>query len=494
LNGFAEASDQDGNGTGLDLPLLLVRAVVRSFPWMLLLLLLGAAAGFGVGLLQRNRYVSNAKLSLRMGAREQLNSESLVDFNEPQRGPPQAVLDDMADEMQMLSDVAIFERVAQELGPRVVLQPADPGRDDGPLTPTPVRILHSVQGYRYRRMAAFASTPDEDELREATKVLKENTTVSNEPRSRVILLSCTSTSPEMARAIVQALASAFIERHRDQFSIQSLLEGSRSQFEEARLARDKAAKAYVEQVSKSDIAVLEAQIPRLETELSSFESELYAARARHEEISRLRTSLSNRLLGSAAEIDPRLKQTSSAVVQSPELREDLGHSAIRTRIADLETEDKALLARLALVESRLETNKARLSELQNQLLTATMTRKDLASARDIEESRYTHLLDRFSVLEALVNIDTNEAANLRVLQTPTLELEKIGPRRTTLLLRGLVLGMLAAIAFGILRQQFERRLCYPEIFERARGVPVLGVVPHLSSLRRLERHALVGGR
>jgi capsular polysaccharide biosynthesis protein len=56
----------------------------------------------------------------------------------------------------------------------------------------------------------------------------------------------------------------------------------------------------------------------------------------------------------------------------------------------------------------------------------------------------------------------------------------------------LLVGVVAAIALAVLRQRFERRLRYPEAFERARGVPVLGIVPHLSSLRRLERGRLVG--
>jgi uncharacterized protein involved in exopolysaccharide biosynthesis len=549
LNGLVETGDQGGNRTGPDLPLMFVRGVVRSFPWMLMLISLGAAVGIGVGLLQHNRYVSNAKLCLRLGAREELNSESLVEFDDPRRVPPQAGVDDMADELQMLSEVAIFERVAGELGPRVVSEPADPECDDGPLTPATVRLLHRVQGFIFRRMAAFAPAPVEDELRSSTKILWENTTVRAEPRSRVVLLSSTSTSPEKARTIVQALANAFIERHRKQFSIQALLEKSRGQLAEARQTRDTAANAYVEQVSQSGIAVLETQVPRLETELSSFEGDLFAARVRREEISRLRTSLSNRLQGIPAEVeiqrpsvmipneeyetqlalkrmllgqqqemliqsrpseetrrrqkefdnqiarvDQKLKETPKAVVQGSEMQENLGHSAMESRIADLEVEDETLLAKISLLESRVEVKKARLAELQKQLLTATMTRKDLASARDAEESRYTHLLDRFSVLEALENIDTNEGANLRVLQAPTLELEKVGPNRTSLLLKGLLFGLFAAIAFSILREKFERRLCYPETFEDARGVPVLGVVRHLAPMRDLGNHVLVGGR
>src|SRR6266850_6011724 len=41
LNEFAELDEQDGNGTGPDLPILFIRGVVRFLPWMLVLILMG---------------------------------------------------------------------------------------------------------------------------------------------------------------------------------------------------------------------------------------------------------------------------------------------------------------------------------------------------------------------------------------------------------------------------------------------------------------------
>ena len=542
MNAFAESDEPDSEGGGPEQRLLFVRSLARSLPWMILLVVLGAAAGLAMGLLQPNRFASNAKLFLRMGAREQLTSESLIDFDERQHAPPPT----MVDELQMLSDAAIFERVVRAVGVRVVTQAADPERDDGPLTSWPVHLMHRLQGYVLRHTAKQGSDSGEDELRVATRILSENTVVTNEPRSSVILISNTSSTPETARGIVQALASAFIQRHREQYSIENLLEKSRKALEESRLTRDRAAKAYVEQVSQSGIVVLESQVPRLETELSSLEAEVFAAGVRREELSRVRKSLSNRLQGipveveiqrpavmipnedyetqlalkrmllaqkqemliqsrpseetrrrekefdnQIAKVDERLKATPKAIVQGSEMQENLGRTAMETRIVDVEVEDEALLVKLGLLETRVESKRARLGELQKQLLSATMTRKDLAAGREAEELRYAHLQERSSVLEGLENI--NSEVNLSVLQAPTLELEKTSPKRGGMLLKGLALGLSAAFAFAVLRQMLERRLCDPESFEHARGVPVLGVVPHLAALRRLRPRALAGG-
>lgn len=523
--------------------LQLVRALVASFPWVVALILLGAAAGVVVGLLQPNRYVSNAKLVLRVGAREQISSEALLDFEQRQRSPGPT----LPDELHMLADMAIFEDVARELGPKSLLLPADPARGDGPRTPALVRLVHRLQGRLLRTAAGSLPALGEDELLLATRLLQEDSRVSSEPGSSVILVSHTSGSPERARTVVQALVAAFIERHRLQYSIGSLLERSRSQVAEVKRARDAAAEAYIEQMSRSGISEFESQVPRLELELRSLEGELFAARVRYDEVGKLRVALAKRLQGIPVEIelrrpavmipnedyetqlvlkrtllasrqemlveerpseetrrrerefdvqiaklDQKLSSMPKAIPQGLELQENLGHSAMEARIVELELEHEALPAKFELLESRLRLTQANLSEIQKQLLTATMLRKDLASARDTKEARYVRQVDHLAFLEALENVDADGQGNLRVLQEATLEQEKVGPERVSLLLKGLFVGLCAAVALALLRQRFERRLRHPDSFELARGVPVLGVVPHLRSLRRRTRYAASG--
>ena len=548
MNGFAESDEPTGSGSDRAPRLRVGRGIVRSFPWVILLVVLGAMAGLVAGLLEPNRYESNAKLLLRLGAREQMTSEVLVDFGEGPATPPPTIVD----EIQMLSDIEIFERVAREVGADALLRPADPTREDGPLTSLPVRMLHRMQALLFHSAAALGPSSEEEALRKATKTLQEDTRLQNEPGSSVIHVTHTSSSPERARTIVDALLREFVLRHTQQFSIETLLVESRRQLESARQARDAAAQAYVDQVGSSGIAVLQSQVPRVETELSAIESDVFAARLRKEEIGRMRASLSDRLEGipeeieilrpavyvpneeyetqlalkrtllsqkqemlvrdrpgeerrrrekefdnQIAKIEDKLRITPKTIEQGTEMLQanaNLPHSEMQNRIADLAVEEETLPAKLNLLETRLEAKKARLNELQKQLLSATMTRDDLAARRDAEEKRYGAMVERLSVLEALNNIDPNENSNLLVLQAATLEPVKIGPKRGSLFLKGLLGGIVAALAFAIVRQRFERRLRHPEVFELAHGVPVLGVVPHLTSLRDLRARALVGGR
>ncbi len=541
------AAERSGDRHEPDLRVLLVRGVTRSFGWFCLLVALGAGAGIVVGLVRPDTFVSKAKLLLRVGAREQLTAESMFGLQEGQRTPPPTVVD----ELEMLSDVNVFESVAREIGPREILRPADPGRDDGPLTPLPVRLLHRIQAVGIDWMTPEHECTSEDCaecLRSATKVLIENTDVTNEPGSNVIHVAHASTSPERARAVAVALTDAFIERHREQFSVQSLVEKNRSKVEEAKRARDAADALYLQDLNQVGYIDLAAQGPALQVEIGELEGELFAARMRREEISRQRTSLSERLTGippeievlqppemvpneeyetqldvkrsllaqkysvpleirakeeirlrereldvMIAKIDEKLAQTPRTVAHTSKMgaraplavaqtreRRDI---ALMLRLDDLDFEDQGLAVRVELLGDRLAERRTHAEEVRKKGLVAALRRKDLASAREEEENRYQHLLERFSMLESLESIDLNEEANLSVLQMPTLDLEKVGPKRLSLFLKGLIAGLLAGAGFAVLRQGFDRKLRDPEAFERSRGLPILGVVPELHSLR-----------
>lgn len=536
----------DGAGDGPDLRVLLVRGVKQSFGWVCLFVAVGAAVGLVVGLIQPNTYVSNTKLLLRVGVRELISSESLVNVErQPQESRPT-----MVDELQMLADVAVFERIARKIGPREILEPADPRRDDGPLTSWPVRMLHGLQARSVGSTAPDHECEGSDCatcLRAATKVLMEQTTVTNEPGSNVVLVSHTSTSAEKAHAVTQAVASAFIERHREQFSTQPLVDKNRGKLDQVKAARDAATDAYFKHVDQCGFIDLETQGPALLTEINTLESELFTAQGRRAQISRQRSAMADRLTGvpsdievvrpavmvpneeyetqltlkrtllaqrqnvpfenhpkeearrrvqeydkQIAKVEETLQRTPQRVMQSSERREreSLGRSAMAVRIDEFEVEDAALGVKVELLQERLAQKAQRATELRR----CEQAHADLLSVRDAEEGRYQHLLQRFSVLQALGSDDGQEDTNLRVLQTPTMELEKVGPKRLSLLLKGLIGGLVVGLTFATLRQRFDQKVLHADMFARTSGMPVLGVVPDHPALQRLSRRPAVNGR
>lgn len=549
LNEFAPTpADMARERSGTEMHEVFVRGLVRSLPLVVLLTLIGATIGFAFGLFQANSYTSTTKLMLRPGAREAVTAESMIGLEGQHLAAPPT----MFDEMQMLEDPAIFENVAQEIGPREILAPADPEAEDGPLVTAPIRWMHRLQSH----VLSWWSERSVDEprdgaelLRLATKALRRNTSITNEPGSNVVVIAHTSTSPEKARTVAQAIADAFVQRHRAQFSIQSVVEASRNKLAHAKSVRDEAASAYLEHVNKNGLVELDPRVPALQKEIETLDSDLAAAKSGKLAIAKKRALLSGRLQdmpaevevpgsvlmepneeyetqlglkrellaqraaipslenktiperqmieqkinGEIAKVDQVLKTMPKAVAKNPALRENSARVGMSTRVEDLDIEEQELDVTIPSLDERLTDKRKELSDLRKTNLAAMLKQRDLQTVRDAEEARYKELLQRFSGLEELGNIDLHDDPNLRLLQPATFEPEKVAPNRLSLILKGLCGGLLAGLAFAVVRQRLERRLMQPETFERAHGLPVLGVVPDVASLHRLSKRAVFHG-
>jgi uncharacterized protein involved in exopolysaccharide biosynthesis len=115
--GFDPDDDEPEEALGTDLVSALTRGVRRYRRAVVTIALGGAALGCLWGVTRPDEYSSEARLLLRIGARERVTSESLVGGERDQPVTPPTV----NDEIHMLKDVAIFERVARQVGPRVVM-------------------------------------------------------------------------------------------------------------------------------------------------------------------------------------------------------------------------------------------------------------------------------------------------------------------------------------------------------------------------------------
>ena len=529
---------------GPDMRTLLLGGLSRSFGWVLFFAALGALAGVLVGLVQPNLYESNSKLLLRVGARELLTSESMLGAVED----PRLSAPTVADEIQMLSDVALYEKVARDLGPETILKPADPGREDGPGTPFYTRAMHTLQARLFGALPGVLPADHDCAgaacatcLRKAAKSLAKHTELGGEEGSNVIRVRSVSTSPELAQRTVQALTDAYIDRHREQYSIQALVERNRPKVQQAKRDRDAAAVAYLEHINRTGIEGGEPQLaPTSAAELSALEDKLWEARLQLEQVRDRRQAIASRSEGQSdpiqafgpvvmvpneafesllaqklgllaerrarpapspsrtrllderiAEIEESLSRMPTVVAKATEGRMLVSSDEEIPLAAgvDLAADEHALELKIQALTARYEEKKARSDETRRQNLLLEQERKDLAVRRDHAETRYKELQDRFATFEALGAIDVNEEANLRVLQAPTLEREKVGPERGELLLKGLVVGLLFGGVFAVARQRLDSRVRYPELFEHAHGLPVLGVVPRHPALRELSRTA-----
>lgn len=455
-----------------DLWELLVLGVARSRRWIAAATTAGVLIALGVGILTPNTYISESKLFLRIGRLEQISSEALVGPLEPlgDSGPT------IQDELHMLRDRAIYERVAEDLGPSEVLRPADPSRYDNERTSMPKRVMHSVQSFLYRLGTVSSDAPGTVEaLRTATTLLHKGTILTTEPESNVITVRYASTSPSRARDTNKALLDAFIQRHSEQFSIDRYLEDNREKLNQAKERREQSSQEYFELLETCGFFDFETERPALISELEDQENELFTARSNLAEKTAQHKALLLRIKGI-----PQFVNTVREREPNPKYIE------VRDEIASLEVD-------LAALEVRVDGLEAFVASKQDELLRMREAEKQhafLATVRESEEEQYRSLLERYTLLEDLASIH-EEATNLSVLQEPSFDEDKVGPKRGKMLAIGLLGGLLVGILIALLREILDSRLRYPQAIERVLGVRVLDVIPEveIASSMDMERDA-----
>lgn len=511
-------------------------ALARSWRWVVTLCLIGATIGLAAAVAKPNTYTSQAKLLLRFGAREEMTAEDIAVPGADRRESRPT----MQDELHMLRDETIYEGVAERLGPELILRPADPSRDDGPDTPRPVRWMHDLQGFFISiadRPGRAGSDRNLSDAKLAGEVIVNNTSLTTERDSNVITVTHTSTSPERAQEVTDALTKAFIERHRSQFSIQSFLDQNRQKMLDVRNDYEDARKRYYEHVDQCKFVDIAVQGEALMNEIDLVERELFDARVRRDEIVSQRKALAAQLEQTPLEIetvippvvgpnpeydvelsakrsviaardalalgdqgligerhrrekeydaqltkmDEELALTPRTMITVPEQRlhaPNPEYPVLRRRIDDLDVEDQGLLTRTRKLDSHLKSQQGRLDQLaQCKNLHGMME----VSIETVKQT-YTRLSERYASLEALSSIDIEGDTNLRVMQVANVPYEKDGPDRKKVIAMGIIGGAMAGAFVALLRQMLDRRLRYPSSIERELDIPVLAVVPEETAL------------
>jgi uncharacterized protein involved in exopolysaccharide biosynthesis len=426
---------------------------------------IGTLAGLYFALSAPNVYTSEAKLLLRSGSRERVTSESLVATSEDDRSARPTT----QAEIEMLRDRAIYERVARTFGPAEILRIADPARDDGLDTAWAVRTLHSLQAWvQGVGKPAHECTPGGCQvcIAQAVDMLTDNVNLEGDTDSNVIRVTYRANSAERARAVTQALVVAFVERHADQFSVEPVLEKNRPKLEAAKARRDEAAAAYFDHVKTCNIIDLENQRRVLIEGGALVEREYNASLLTRDEI-----------LAERAAVTGRMNALSSQIDLVRERAPNPTYLALKERINQLDVEAATNSARLERLSAEVASQKTRLEGLRE----CERVHAALGATRDLEAARCTELMRRFSQLEDLGSIDVLSDTNLLVLQQPTLNFKKDGPKREKIIFAAFAFSVVAGIWLAAVREFFDRRLRHGPTVERQLGVRLLGTIPDYNS-------------
>jgi uncharacterized protein involved in exopolysaccharide biosynthesis len=226
---------------------VLLHAVARFPMTIILCTATGSTLALAFGLAQPNQYVSVGLLLLRLGAREQQTPESTIIEGAVARGPSVAT----GDELLILRNPELHERVTDEIGAQTILEPYDPASEDGPNTPWHTRWLHDLQARLVPRdtlpEVAGVGTTTELMHEAAVEQLTDSVSINAQRHSSTLVVSYTAHCPELAQRIASAYMKACQERHREVYGTSNELSFITEQLEEAETEKAAAEVALQEQ-------------------------------------------------------------------------------------------------------------------------------------------------------------------------------------------------------------------------------------------------------
>jgi len=532
--------EDESEGGGLDLKVLILYGALRSRGWLLLTTILGASTGLFLAASQPNVYTSEARLQYTPGIAETRSADDAIGIDDGIRTVP-----GIEDEIMLLTDPRVFERVAQDLTPSWVLRIPDPTAEDGPSTLLHARLMHGLQAFLQGNVGSAGGAIRDNEpkaIRAAAEILMDRTRVLTGRRSQVIVVQADAWTPEDAQLTATALVKAFIDQHNEHYSPELNRLTALLDEQEEKLRR--AGEDFREHKGTCGFYDLEAERDGLLQAVSALDNSVLNATTRRSALLVSIRSLEARTAGMGETItvtelprqvaNPEIPRLLGKIDRMKERREDIEYfdrendpvrraemlGKLNQDIDDLTREMERLMQEEPVVDDGIAVDqivpnsellelqvslavyKADLEGIGAQLVTAQEAReKQIERLRrmdgcvgehsrwrsDIEaqQGEVSRLRSAMVKDQGIQDSRDEGESNLRTLTTADLQPDKTGPERMKLLAGGLFGGLALGMAIAVLRQLRDRRLRYRENLEKALDIPVLAVIDEYKSLRKL---------
>ncbi|MEL6907188.1 MAG: hypothetical protein AAFP22_17390, partial [Planctomycetota bacterium] len=185
MDDFAHARlAEDEPRNPFDLKVLVLYALARFKTQIVALGILGALLGLIAGAAQPNSYAVMSRLRLNESVRLGMRSDEAVygaESGEPVRYRMSSAI---LEELELLKDPVILDRVVEVFGPRYILTVADPRAGDGAGTSMPVKFMHGLQAGLIHLKGLDDPVPEGEDTPDARLAahdrLKANLTVGNQ--------------------------------------------------------------------------------------------------------------------------------------------------------------------------------------------------------------------------------------------------------------------------------------------------------------------------
>ena len=379
-----------------------------------------------------------------------------------------------------------------------------------------------------------------DSAKDNEKILKnlmDNITIASTERDDLYIISCSNTDPKIAKNIVQALLTIFVEgsigdKSKDNTSVMKFLNEQISIYEEKLVAAESAVKEFREKNMEN--------LPRQGTDYSSqrvaVADERDKAALELKEAEQSRDSLKSQINGgeptlaseddpsesSNPEIDARISSLNNSLdtlrLNFTELHPDvIASKRLIARLQERKREEAKLPQKnrdvgknyspmlqqlhvdLAQAESRVSALKARVAEytqrydrlkaMSNLTLETEASFSQLNRDYQINKTNYDQLVQRRESAKMSSNLrDTTELMTFRIIDPPTTPLEPSAPNRIRLFSLVFAAALGAGLGIAFLLSQIRPTFHSQSDLGRITGLPVLGEVARIWTDHEKSKH------
>ncbi len=532
----------------IDVVELLVLGLGRYRYWILACGLIGLAAGLYVSLAEPNRYLSNGRFLVKFGTLEKQTPETVAGFDDGRQSSLTVaeeiqILQSDATFRKVVQDLGPDYVLVPPADPTAMDSPGMP------FWKRWMHELQRLLWFR-EGGARDEATGGEDEtgaptpkrLAAAVARLRQGTRFGGTPLGQILFVEYRDYAPERAQAICRSLMEACQWRHTQVFAgllspqyLQGMLDEA---LREEDVCNDRfqqhteecgfydlpqRKQEVLRTISELEDAIaddelrakeIERELARVEEDLVGVEPVVVEQRVPPERPNPAWATLTARVedeqkkldeLGTLLRADSeeyrRRKATIDGLIASyreqlaglsPSIRsEPYDLSVDNPRYVSLQDEQRALeleqVRRTTGREGRIQRLATKRAELRA-ILDCEPVHRALANAVNAARgnaAQFTKAMQENQRLRAIAS--EKEASNLVIMNEATYVPLKVSPMRSKNVVVGLLAGLAAGAAFGLLRQLLDPRLRFPRTAKRVVGARVLGVVPELRSWRRLGR-------
>jgi uncharacterized protein involved in exopolysaccharide biosynthesis len=493
--------------------------------------LVGLLIGTWMALSQPNVYRSVARFIISSTGHENVTPNLIRASAE---GAQRSTVNLRGNAVEMLQDDALHRRIVDRVGARTILKPFAPMADPGDSS-----LLGSVRDavYAVQRWLSGASEPVSEDMGLALKVFRANFRAEERPQTDFIELSYLANDPELARQVVQAAVTEALARHVETYSHTKLIDLARADRDKALADYTEASHALEEFKRENTIENFTLQMTQTEMrasandlEASNLASRIELAEKRiidfGERIAALPELVEEKTVeqienanipimrGSIEELRRekfRLERTvkkddAQLVAIDDQIRnlerqveeEEKKPRQTRDRVSHVPNSDRQNLIRAReetkiqieddsarLVNYRADRDRAR-KELQRLSQLGPVYRQ-LEQAEVASRENLRFIERSLADSEKRLELTLSGISSLKVSQEPTTPLDRDGPKRTRIVLGGLLGGLFVGVALLLLRAITDPTVRGPEDLERALGIRTLASIPDLGAVH-VRRH------